>query len=147
MARCSAGRGDTPPILTLVELIDEHPQAFAYDWRARFGSSALAVGDPDGITWGEAWQLTRALVADPSSHVAAAVGRWTHPATRESLILADLFDLLHRVHAKTPPKPYPRPWGANAEDVAQTARPTVDQAVVLEALRRRRPIEPTEEGR
>ena len=30
-------RGDAPPILTLLDLIEEHRPAFEYDWRTRFG--------------------------------------------------------------------------------------------------------------
>jgi len=137
VARGCAGRGITPPILTLVGLFDEHPQAFAYDWRTRFGVSVTDVGTRAAMTWGEAWHLAGALAGDPSSHVAAAVAGWTHPTDRPAMVLADLYDLLHRVHAKVPPKPYPRPWSTS--ESKRTTKPSIPQDLIREALRRRRP--------
>lgn len=62
------------------------------------------------MTWGEAIRLTTILSADPSSHVGAALAGWDHPASREALILMDLYDLQHQSKAKRRPKPYPRPF-------------------------------------
>lgn len=100
--------GDPPGILGLLELIEEHPAAFAYDWRTRFRMPTDAIGV--GMSWGEAWLLVQGLSRDPSSHVAAAIAGWRYPMGREALVLADLFDLTHAAHAQKRAKPYPRPW-------------------------------------
>lgn len=60
------------------------------------------------MTYSEAVSLTRTLLADPSSHVAASVAGWQHPETREALILKDAFDLAHAQAARRKPDPYPR---------------------------------------
>jgi len=67
------------------------------------------IGDRMG--WGEAWRLTLVLARDPSSQVAAAVAGWPHPVTREWAVIADLFDLQHKVASQNKSKPLPRPWG------------------------------------
>lgn len=97
-------------IRRLVDLSDEHPAAFAYDWRTRFGRPFSAVGE--SMTWCESALLFASLLTDPSSHIAAAVEGWENPITREALILMDLFDLDHAVAAgKHKPKPHPgRPF-------------------------------------
>ena len=83
--------------------------------------SALFDG---GMTWGEAWNLTRELLADTSSHVFAAVNGWTHPVAREALVLADVYDLLARAHTtKGKPKPYPRPWDERPKRLGRATRP------------------------
>ena len=65
--------------------------------------------------WGEAVGLVKILRADPSSMIAAALEGWSHPISREALILMDQFDL--DMAAATSgskgrkPKPHPgRPW-------------------------------------
>jgi hypothetical protein len=60
----------------------------------------------------EAARLARQLLADPSSHLCAAVNEWEFPASREYLVLAEQFDLLHRVNAEHPGRveAYVRPW-------------------------------------
>lgn len=121
--------GDPPGILGLVELIDEHRGAFEFDWRTRFGLPLADV--PGRMSWGEAWRLTRELSVEPDSHVASALAGWQYPSSRAALVLADLFDLHHTIHAKQSPKPYPRPWDA----APRTIRPTVSQARVRELLR------------
>lgn len=131
------GRGVSPPILTLLDAIDEHRAAFEYDWRTRFRLPLSAVGTKR-MPWGEAWRLMELLARDPGSQVAAAFAGWEYPATRAELALMDLFDLTH--HAAwargggkgSKPKPYPRPW----PDRKKTrTKPEVTQAQVIEALR------------
>lgn len=61
------------------------------------------------MTWGEAVRLARVLAGDPSSHVATALADIDAPRSREWLLLADTFDLLHTANAKRRPPPYPRP--------------------------------------
>lgn len=90
------------------------------------------------MSWGEAIRLTQTLVADPSSHVGASLAGWEYPASREVLLLMDVFDLTHQAAwaqsggKGTKPKPYPRPWPARQRT---RTKPTVSQAEVIEALR------------
>jgi hypothetical protein len=84
-------------ILTLLALIEEHESAFAYDWRTLFGQP-LEVIEQGEMSWREAWLLAKQLLTDPSSRVFAALAGWPHPWTRETFVLADLFDLLAAAH-------------------------------------------------
>lgn len=71
------------------------------------------IGQPGGIPLDEAARLAAIIAADPSSQTCTALNGWTHPMSREALILADLFDLQHfsKVDPKKgKPKPYPRAW-------------------------------------
>lgn len=88
------------------------------------------------MTYGEAWRLTRILLNDPASHVAAASAGWEHPASRESLVLMDLFDVTMAVNAgKKRPTPYPRPWPV--DDGKRRTKPDADitQDQIIAALR------------
>lgn len=88
---------------------------------------------PDRMPWGEAWRLTHVLAGDPSSYVAAALGEWEHPVSREWLVLANLIDAFVSANTrKGKPKPYPRPW---PDRNRSRPRPTVEPEVVLAALR------------
>lgn len=124
-------RGDSPPILTLLDLWDEHRGAFEYDWRTRFGAPLDDV--PERMSWGEAWRLTQELLSDVSSRAGAAVAGWAHPITREWALLADVYDLLAQVNSKRKPKPYPRPW---PDSNKSRPRPTVTPEVAIAALRK-----------
>lgn len=132
-------RGGAGGIRELVELIGEHPDEFAYDWRTRFGMPLAAVFD-GRMSWQEARSLTRALAADPSSRVGAAVQGWEYPLAPEARVLMDTFDVL--TSANTPKKdraklkPYPRPWEQQGKAVRSQA-PTVDQTTIREALKAR----------
>lgn len=112
-----AGGGREPGgILGLLELIEERPTAVAYDWRTRFH---MGIEDlPEKMGWGEAVGHVRILRADPSSMIAAAIEGWTHPISREALILMDLYDLDMRVAVggKKSPKPHPgRPYSMDVK--------------------------------
>jgi hypothetical protein len=106
-----AHRDHPGKIAGLLDLFAEHEQAFAYDWRSRFGLPLAAVFD-GRMTWSEAWDLTQVLLTDPASCVNAAVRKWAYPMGREAAVLADLFDLTFRVHAgkKAGSLSYPRGW-------------------------------------
>lgn len=93
-------------------MIALHRGALEYDFRSRFGLGLRDVGTVLMID--EAARLTAILREDPSSATAAALAGWSHPMSREALILADLFDVEHMSKAKKRPDPYPRPW-ANAQ--------------------------------
>lgn len=104
------------------------------DWRARFG---LALSDLPGVMgWGEAYRLTLQLITDPSSHVAAAVAGWEYPATREALVLMDLYDAYAKATFSRP-KPYPRPW--RNEDKKRLGKTALPQDKVRALLKRRSP--------
>jgi len=89
---------------------------------------------PDAMPWGEAWRLTQVLADDPSSHVAAAVAGWTHPATREWLALADLVDVYVGAHArKGSTATYPRPWSKRERAIGAGTSMSVEQWKALRA--------------
>lgn len=95
-------------ILKLRELISEHENAFAYDFRAKFGLSYLEIGR--SVTWIEAIRLTAGLMTDTDSKVQAAINGWSFSMNREFVVLAHIYDLLAQVNSKKKPKPYPMPW-------------------------------------
>lgn len=126
--------------MTLLDLIEEHRSAFAYDWRTRFGLSHSAIGE--AMSFGEAWMLTLELVRDPSSHVAASVNGMQFPVTREWLAVRAMVDNFVAVKTQKRPRlsllpdPFaapPKKWGTPMarEDLrtildAQRALPAVD---------------------
>lgn len=119
-------------MIQLLDLLEEHREAFDYDWRTRFGLSADVIGEE--MDWREACSLTRALIADGTSRVGAAVAGWRYPWTPEAWILADLWDLIAAVHTdrRRRPKPYPRPTDEmHKKKFGRTALP---QHVVRAAL-------------
>lgn len=112
----AVGLGREPGgIAGLTALIDEHQAAFDYDWRTRFHLPASVIGEDMG--WDEAIRLAGILRADPSSMLAASMEGWTHPVSREALILMDQFDLDMAVNSgKKTPQPHPgRPWKQKGE--------------------------------
>ncbi len=115
-------RGDSPPILTLLDAVEAHRGAFEYDWRTRFH---IPFDVPASMGWGEAWRLFLILGSDPSTQVAAALAGWQHPASREELAIAWLFDLTGRLKLGRKHKPYPRPWDERPKQTG-TGRRTVD---------------------
>jgi hypothetical protein len=128
--------GDTPPILTLLDLLAEHRGAFEYDWRTRFQLSVRVIGTK-AMTYGEAWRQTFILMGDPSSQIAAALGGWDHPVDRADLVLRDLYDLQHAkamAGSKKNAKPYPRPW-PEVKTRRQAPGADVTQEQIFEALR------------
>lgn len=87
------------------------------------------------MPYGEAWRLYLILAADPSSQIAAATHNWSHPVSREALVLADLFDLQHASKAKRRPSPYPRPWVASERKRRGRGMPREELEALLEATR------------
>lgn len=80
-----------------------------YDFRERFG---FALDDIGGrrMSWGEVIRLLTILRQDPGSQFCASLERWTHAASREWTMLAQLYDLQHMSKSKKKPDPWPRPW-------------------------------------
>lgn len=123
-------------LLSLLDLIGEHEQAFAYDWRSRFGLPLASVFD-GSMAWHESWDLSRALIADPSSRVYAAVAGWPYPMSRQEQILADAFDLTAAINSgKRSPKPYPRPWHERPEKYGSTGGRTREEIEAILAAKR-----------
>ena len=140
--------GDPGGSLALLELIEEHKAAFAYDWRTRFGLPLSAVGE--AMTFGEALLLAGELAADPSSRVAAALSGWSRPADRVEIALADLFDLIARtVEWKKPPRDYPRAWDRESSMRSVPAAGVTQEDVVAALIRagHRPPTDMEMEGR
>jgi len=67
------------------------------------------------MTITEAARLAMQLVGDPASATSAAVIGWNHPISREGIVLADIYNLIHRAlidgqiepHWITPTTPRP----------------------------------------
>jgi hypothetical protein len=98
----------------------------------------------EGMSWGEACLLLRALLADPSSHLAAALAGLACPVSHETAVLADLWDLLAAAHtSKGKPPTYPRPWRPKRRGTPVLTRPRVfDDAQTREILARFGPERP-----
>ncbi|GAA5143329.1 hypothetical protein GCM10023340_08540 [Nocardioides marinquilinus] len=86
------------------------------------------------MTLTEAARLAHGLLQDPSTHTFAAASGWAYPATREALIMADLFDAFRQVHFVRP-KPARRPWTTDGPTVEKRGRTDLTQDEVIAALR------------
>ena len=95
-------------ICKLRELIEEYPAEVAYEFRARFNLSMFDIGS--SITWLEAVLLVNVIARDNSSWLYARMNDWKYPVSREWIVAAHTYDLLHAVNSKKKPKPYPAPW-------------------------------------
>ena len=91
-------------IFGFLGLIAGHRGAVEYDWRTRFGCGLRSIGTDMSLS--EAARLAQTLLADPSSATAAALQGWSHPISREALVLMDIFDLDHQVAAGKKVKPH-----------------------------------------
>lgn len=103
-------------IFGFLGLIASHRGAVEYDWRTRFSAGLRSIGDT--MTLAEAARLATTICQDPSSATFAAGAGWTHPISREALILMDLFDLDMTVATGgkkgARPKPHPgRPFASS----------------------------------
>lgn len=85
------------------------------------------------MPYGEAVRLTALLAADPSSHVAAALGGWAHPIARADITLRDLYDLQYASKARHRPPPYPRPWDKQPARVGDGTSMSVEQYRAMRA--------------
>lgn len=132
-------RREPGKIRVVLELIGDHTEALAYDFRARFGLGLSAPFDGT-ITWPEMWDLVSELVKDPTSHACAALNGWTYPISREAQTLASLYDLTLVANTDSKKRsqvtPYPRPWPDT--DKQRSKAPTVDQKTIREALAKTR---------
>lgn len=84
------------------------------------------------MSWGEAIRLMEVVSADPTSALAASLNGWKHPASREALVLMDLFDAFTKANFKRP-KPYPRPWDAGPRKFGRTKLPRDEVVAILNA--------------
>lgn len=122
--------GPAGGIERLLELIEEHPAEFAYDFRHRFGLSFEEIGR--SVTWKEAVLLTAVMLRDPASWVQAKMAGWGYPVSREWIAASHTYDLLARVNSKTKPKPYPNPFPD--KDTVRTGKTTKTRAEVRKIL-------------
>ena len=98
-------------IIAVVELIDNHTPAFAYDFRHRFSIGLDDLGHK--IPWHEVVYLVAVLLRDPTSWLQTSVNGWHHPVSYEWAALVAQYDLHAQVNSKRKPKPYPRPWSTS----------------------------------
>jgi len=80
------------------------------------------------MTITEAGRLAMQLVSDPATATCAALARWSHPMSREGLLLVDLFDRVSEALIEKPTPHWLRPT---------TPRPVqeIDHDAVNAALR------------
>lgn len=123
-------------IFGLLGLIREHRGAVEYDWRTKFGKPLDEVGRSMSIV--EAARLAQCLIRDTTTQTFVAINGWEFAASREYLLLADQYDLLHRANAEKPDrvKPYPRPWPDRSSEQMGTTIPVHNIADVLAAFGR-----------
>ena len=104
-----AGGRERGGILGLLDLIEEHRAAIAYDFRSRFHLSLAAI--PDDVGWDEALDLISVLRRDPGTAVAAAMEGWDYGISREAVILADIFEMEQATAGVKRPQQHPlKPW-------------------------------------
>lgn len=91
------------------------------------------------ITLAEVARLVVILRRDPSSAIAAALEGWDYPISRETLVLADLYDLTGQANtAKGKWRSHPghRPWKTDTREHQQIGNPgNRTRAEVVEILR------------
>ena len=106
--------------MTLLDLIEEHPGAWEYEWRTRFRVPLAKIGGRR-MSWGEAFRLGMILLSDPSSRVGAAHAGLDGPVSREyvalQIMLANQYekDTQKRASVRMLPDPFapkPRRFGA-----------------------------------
>jgi len=123
-------------ILKLLELIEEHTSAVAYDFRSRFNVSYLEIGK--SVTLLEAIHLVSILLQEPSSWLQAAVRNWQYPVSYEWTVAANTYDLLAQVNSgKKKPKPYPTPWAKKEQKIRPKQRQS--RAMVIKRLKQMNP--------
>lgn len=95
-------------------VVAAHRGAVEYDFRTRFGFGLIEIGRSVTIT--EAARLFGVLAQDTGSWTCAALNGWDAPVSRESVLLADVFDALAAGNWQRGggrgqrPKPWPRWW-------------------------------------
>lgn len=84
------------------------------------------------MTWGEAWELMKALASDTSSRLGAKLAGHDRPWPVEAWLLANVYDLLAVANSKRRPPPYPRPDDATRKK--RVGRPALPQHRIRAAL-------------
>lgn len=78
--------------------------------------------------------LAMGLAGRPDSLTAAAVSGWDRPASRESLVLMDLYDVTAAAASEGKAKPYPRPWpSSDGKRMGRTDLPREEVLAILNA--------------
>jgi len=78
--------------------------------------------------------LAMGLAGRPDSLTAAAVSGWERPASREALVLMDLFDVTAAAASEGKAKPYPRPWPTTDTSSKRLGNTNLSRAEVLAIL-------------
>jgi hypothetical protein len=95
--------------MMLLGLEERHTTAIHADFRRHY-SQAFTPGTRE-LSWGEAWHLTKALLANPDSQLQAELHNWQRPISHIELTLFDLYDVIVAANSKHGrAKPHPRPW-------------------------------------
>lgn len=81
--------------------------------------------------------MTVMLMKNPSSWLQAAHNRWKYPVSYDWMIVAELFDLTHKVNSKKA-KPLKRPWpDPNETKIGKTVHSREDVLRNLERMNRK----------
>jgi len=86
------------------------------------------------IPIGEACLLVRALLEDPRSRVASEVAGWSHPVSREWMMLAFVHDVVVDTTpgVKNPGRFHmPRPWDSGTKKLGGGTKRTAKQALAI----------------
>ncbi len=120
----------------LLAVLREHRAAIEYDWWSRFGRGLRSIGPEMSLS--EAARLVEIIRADPSSALAASIGGWDYPVSREAAVLMDLWDLEAMKGAGKKAPRYHRPYktAGQRERVGDAAGHS--QADVIDLLTRAR---------
>ena len=118
----------TGGIFRLRELIEEYKEAITADFRSHYNLSIFDAGKT--YSYVEALYLTKALLKQSDSRLGAEMRGWEYPVSYESMVLMDLFDLLHIINSKKKPKPYKRPYSTEDNNRTRMGRAEIKLTAV-----------------
>lgn len=119
--------------IKVLELIQDHPAEFAYDFRRKFHLSIDDIGG--SVSLRETVLLLAILVREPDSWLQAVLNDWKHPVSREWIVATHTFDLHAAVNSSKRPKPYPTPWvGEGKKRIGSNKQSREDVLRRLEAM-------------
>ena len=119
----------------------DYPAELAYDFRSRFGISVDEIGA--SVSYLETIYLTAILMRDPSSWLSSAKQGWKHPASREWIVVQDLYNLTMAINSSKKQKlhTYPTPWEkSKGRKVGNTGERSQEE--ILARLEKMNPKEP-----
>lgn len=117
---------DAGGIVALGQLVAEYPVELNADLRELFG-----VGFDASLP--ELWRLSRALMSDPRSRVAARMSKWKHPVSLEWMALAAVHDVIIGTSGVKDPEKhhFPRPWPKQGQRVGGSKRTRAEALKIL----------------